>query len=301
MDRASAESRNLSPCLAFPMTPLERAASLPIWTGPVTPEPLPGGITNLNFTVEDAGRRYLVRIGGDIPEHMISRRFEHEAARAAHAAGLSPAVRHAEEAALVIDFIDGRTLTPADIRAPENLDRLATLVLRCHTGIPRHWRGPAPIFWPFQVIRDYAHTLHGHPGLAPLVAAAETLESATGPVEIVFGHNDLLPANLIDDGTRLWLVDWEYAGFNSPLFDLGGLASNAGMTPDERHALLAAYYRRTPDAALLRQAAAMTAASLLRETLWSMVSERHSTLDFDYPAYTAENRARFQAAFEEFR
>jgi thiamine kinase-like enzyme len=151
------------------------------------------------------------------------------------------------------------------------------------------------------VIRDYAHTLLGHPWLPPLLAAAEVLEKATGPVEIVFGHNDLLPANLIDDGARLWLVDWEYAGFNTPLFDLGGLASNAGMTPPERTALLAAYYRREPDAHLLRQAAALTAASLLRETMWSMVSERHSTLDFDYAAYTAENRARLDAAFEEFR
>lgn len=286
------------------MTPLERAATLPIWTAPVTPEPLAGGITNLNFTVEDAGRRYLVRIGGDIPEHMILRRFEREAARAAHAAGLSPAVRHAEEGALVIDFIEGRTLTAQDVRDPANLDRLATLVRRCHTEIPRHWRGPAPIFWPFQVVRDYAHTLRegGTPyDLAPLLAAAETLEQATGHVEIVFGHNDLLPANLIDDGHRLWLVDWEYAGFNTPLFDLGGLASNAGMTEDERTALLAAYYRRDPDAGLLRQAAALTAASLLRETMWSMVSERHSRIDFDYAAYTVENRARFEAAFEEFR
>lgn len=286
------------------MTPEERAAVLPIWTGPVTPEPLAGGMTNRNFTVTDAGRRYLVRIGGDIPEHMIFRRFEREAARAAHAAGLAPAVRHAEEGALVIDFIEGRTLTAADIRDPANLDRLAALVRRCHTGIPRHWRGPAPIFWPFQVVRDYAHTLReGRTpyDLAPLLAAAETLEDATGPVEIVFGHNDLLPANLIDDGARLWLVDWEYAGFNSPLFDLGGLASNAGMTRDERTALLAAYFDREPGPTLLRGAAAMTAASLLRETLWSMVSELHSAIDFDYAAYTAENRARFDAAFEEFR
>jgi thiamine kinase-like enzyme len=282
------------------MTPLERAAALPIWTGPVAPEPLSGGMTNVNFTVADAGRRYLVRVGGDIPEHNVLRRFELAAARAAHAAGLAPAVRHAEEGALVIDFIEGRTLTAADVRDPANLTRLATLVRRCHTEIPRHWRGPAPIFWPFQVIRDYAHTLGNLSDLAPLLVAAETLEAVTGPVEIVFGHNDLLPANLIDDGTRLWLVDWEYAGFNTPLFDLGGLASNAGMTPPEREALLAAYYRRPPDPDLLRRAAAMTAASLLRETMWSMVSELHSTLDFDYPAYTAENRARFDAAFAAF-
>jgi thiamine kinase-like enzyme len=283
------------------MTPLERAASLPIWTGPVAPEPLPGGITNLNFTVRDAGRRYLVRIGGDIPEHMILRRFEHEAARAAHAAGLAPAVRHATDGALVLDFIEGRTLTAEDVRNPGNLDRLASLVRRCHTEVPRHFRGPAPIFWPFQVVRDYAHTLAGDPALPALLAAAETLEEAVGCVEIVFGHNDLLPANLIDDGSRLWLVDWEYAGFNSPLFDLGGLASNAEMPEDQSRALLSAYYQAeiTPD--LLRRAAAMTAASLLRETMWSMVSERHSTIAFDYAAYTAENRARFDAAYEAFR
>ena len=65
------------------MTPLERAASLPLWTGPVEPEALAGGMTNLNFVVRDAGRRYLVRIGGDIPEHGVLRRFELAAARAA--------------------------------------------------------------------------------------------------------------------------------------------------------------------------------------------------------------------------
>jgi thiamine kinase-like enzyme len=292
------------------MTPLEdaraRAAGLPLWSGPVEPEPLAGGITNLNFVVRDAGRRYLVRIGGDIPEHNVVRRFELAAARAAHAAGLSPAVRHWQNGALVLDFIEGRTLTAGDVRDPANRDRLAALVRRCHREIPRHYRGPAPIFWVFQVVRDYAHTLReaGSPylnELPRLTAAAERLEAATGPVEIVFGHNDLLPANLIDDGDRLWLVDWEYAGFNSPLFDLGGLASNAGMSADERAALLAAYYGRPPDAALLQGAAAMTAASLLREAMWSMVSELHSAIDFDYPAYTAENLARFEAAWAAFR
>ena len=82
-------------------------------------------------------------------------------------------------------------------------------------------------------MRDYAHTLRAAaPASSPaLLAAAETLEAAIGPVELVFGHNDLLAANLLDDGKRLWLVDWDYAGFNTALFDLGGLASNAGMTP----------------------------------------------------------------------
>ncbi len=73
------------------------------------------------------------------------------------------------------------------------------------------------------------------------------------------------------------------------------------MDAAQSAALLEAYYRRPPDAELLRRAAAMTAASLLRETLWSMVSERHSRIAFDFAAYTAENRARFDAAWAAFR
>ncbi len=283
-----------------------RAEALAIWSGAVEAAPLAGGITNLNFVVRDAGRRHLVRIGGDIPEHNILRTAELAASRAAAAAGLSPAVRHWEPGALVLDFVEGRTFTAVDVRDSANLPRLADILRRCHKEIPRHFRGPAPMFWVFQVLRDYGHTLREgaspHLGSVPrLLAAGERLEAAVGPVEIGFGHNDLLPANLIDDGSRLWLVDWEYAGFNSPLFDLGGLASNAGMTAAAREALLAEYFGASPDARRIAQLTAMTAASLLRETMWSMVSEMHSTLEFDYSAYTAENLARFEAAWAAFR
>ena len=282
-----------------------RAAELPMWSGRVVPEPLGGGISNLNFTVTDAGRRYVVRVGGDIPAHNVVRSTEHAASRAAHAAGLSPAVRHWEPDVMVLDFIEARTLGAAEVRDPANLDRLAGLLRRCHHEIPRHFRGPAPIFWVFQVVRDYAHRLRDdaspHAAALPgLLTTAEELEAAVGPVEIVFGHNDLLPANILDDGARLWLVDWEYGGFNAPLFDLGGLASNAGMTGPQAEALLGAYFGRPPDDALRHRAAAMTAASLLRETMWSMVSEMTSTLDFDYAAYTAENLSRFEAAYATF-
>ena len=121
-----------------------------------------------------------------------------------------------------------------------------------------------------------------------------------GPIDLVFGHNDLLAANLIDDGSRLWLVDWDYGGWNSPLFDLGGLASNSELPPADRDWLLEAYFDRPLDDELRRRAHAMLTASLLREAMWSMVSEVHSELDFDFVAYTAENLARFERAWAEF-
>jgi thiamine kinase-like enzyme len=279
-----------------------RVASLAIWRGRVDPQPLAGGITNQNFKVDDVGRRYVVRVGDDILVHGVVRANELAASRAASLAGLSPGVAHAEPGILVLDFIEGRTFTPEDIRRPANLERLVDMVRRCHRDIPQYLRGPAAMFWVFHVVRDYAHTLREgnsrHASLLPdLLARAARLEDAVGAIDVVFGHNDLLAANFIDDGKRLWLVDWEYAGFNSPLFDLGGLASNSELSSEQAEQALNLYFGKPVDDDLRRRAAAMTAASLLRETMWSMVSEIHSTVDFDYGAYTAENMRRFEAAY----
>jgi thiamine kinase-like enzyme len=283
----------------------ERIAALSIWSGRVDPRPLAGGITNQNFKVEDGGRRYVVRVGHDLLVHGVVRATELAASRAAHLAGLSPAVVHAEPGILVLDFIEGRTFTAEDVRKPSNLERLIDMVRRCHHDVPKHLRGPAAMFWVFHVVRDYGHTLREgkslHLSMLPdLLARADRLEAAVGPIEVVFGHNDLLAANFIDDGKRLWLLDWEYAGFNSPLFDLGGLASNSELSREQAERALALYFGRPVDDELRRRAAAMTAASLLRETMWSMVSEIHSTVDFDYAAYTAENLRRFEAAYAAF-
>lgn len=283
-----------------------RAAGLPIWTGSVDPVPLDGGITNVNFVVDDGGRKYVVRVGNDIPVHQVMRFNELAASRAAEAAGISPAVRYQETGVLVIDFIEGRTLGEADIRRPDTLERILPVVKRCHYVMPGKLRGPVLMFWVFHVIRDYGWTLEQagspHAGKLPgLRDTAAALERAVGRIDLVFGHNDLLAANFIDDGDRIWLIDWDYAGFNSPLFDLGGLASNNGLSEAQEDWLLEAYFDRPVDAELRRSYTAMKCASLLRETMWSMVSELHSELDFDYPAYTAENLARFEAAFDEFQ
>ena len=279
--------------------------AIDIWRGPVSIAPLEGGITNTNYKVTDDTGAYVVRLGDDIPVHQVLRFNELAASRAAHAAGIAPKVVHAQPGVLVLDFIDSRAYGEEDVREQANLERIVPLIRACHREIPNHLRGPALIFWVFHVLRDYAGTLtdggSAHVGKLPdLLAAADALEAAAGPYDIVFGHNDLLPANILDDGTRLWLVDWDYAGFNSPLFDLGGLASNNGLGEAQERWLLEAYFEAPADDALWRRYQAMKCASLLRETMWSMVSEIHSSLDFDYAAYTAENLTRFQAAYADF-
>ena len=128
------------------MTPEDRVRALGCWSGPVAIEPLGGGITNRNFLVTDAGRRAVVRIGDDIPVHQILRFNELAASRAAFAAGVSPAVLHHEPGALVIDFVEGRTLSAEDLRQRPMLEEALALVARAHREIPRHLRGPALVF-----------------------------------------------------------------------------------------------------------------------------------------------------------
>jgi len=279
---------------------------LSFWRGKVDPQPLSGGITNVNFVVEDVGDKYVVRVGGDIPLHQVMRFNELAASRAAHAAGVSPEVVYAEPGALVLRFIEGKTFEPKDVRKPENLTAIVDLIRRVHRDVPKYLRGPSLVFWAFHVLRDYAGTLRDGasrmiPKLPRLMEITDALETEIGPIDLIYGHNDLLAANLIDDGTRLWLIDWDYAGFNSPLFDLSNLASNNEFTPDMEDWLLQAYFGEAPDGAMLRRYAAMKCASLLREAMWSMVQEIHSDLDFDFVGYTAENLEQFEQAHKAYQ
>ena len=166
---------------------------------------------------------------------------------------------------------------------------------------------PALAFWAFQIVRNYLALLESElgsclaPELSRLRAMNEALEGAVGPIPLVFGHNDLLAANFLDDGSRLWLIDWDYAGFNSPLFDLANLSSNNGFDESRDRALLEGYWQGTPERACRHGFEAMKCASLLRETLWGGLSELRSSIDFDYRGYTRDYLQRLDQAWDRFQ
>jgi len=284
----------------------DKVAQLDFWSSDVDPVPLDGGITNTNFTVDDRGERYVVRVGDDIPVHGVMRFNEIAAARAAHAAGISPEIVYSADGVFIMRFIEGQTLTEQDVRKPQNLENIITLIQTCHNEIPKYFQGPALVFWPFHVCRNYIQTARDGnsrmtDSLPRFLEYNAELENTVGEIKMVFGHNDLLAANFIDDGQRLWLLDWDYAGYNSGLFDLANLSSNNAFSPEQEDGLLETYYQQPVTDRLRRRLAAMKCVSLLRETLWSIVSEIHSTLDFDYMSYTGKNLVRLESALEAFR
>jgi thiamine kinase-like enzyme len=275
---------------------LDKVARLACWRGPVELSQLKGGLTNISFVATCCGEKFVVRCGVDIPVHHVFRDRERATSLAAFEAGLSPEIIHVEPGIMVLRFIDGRTLAEDDLRA--DIGRLVPLLKNCHTKVGRHVRGPVNAFWVFHVIRDYVALLDGD---RRYLEWTERFEEAQVPLPIVFGHHDLLPGNFIDDGERLWLIDWEYGGFGTAMFDLANLSSNGNFDEADDMALLDAYFGRKVGDDLRRAFLAMKAASALREALWALVSDVHlRTPGVDYKAHARDYLARAQAGFDRF-
>jgi len=281
---------------------VERIRELPCWQGEIAAEVLKGGLSNESWKVTDAAGSHVVRFGVDFPFHHVFRDREVMAARAAHAAGFAPAVEWSGPGVMVSAFVGGRTWAEVDLRA--NPGRVGRLLAAFHRDMPALVSGPGAIFWVFHVIRDYAATLAANGSrygaeLPRLMAANAALEAAQVPMPIVFGHHDLLPGNFLEEGARLWLIDFEYAAFGTGMFDLAGAAGNGGLDPDGEAALLEGYFGLAPGPAVLRSFAAMKCAALMREAMWGMVSDIFlAAPGADYGAHVAEYLGRLDAALE---
>jgi thiamine kinase-like enzyme len=245
------------------MTPEDRIRALPIWPSPPTVHRLEVGRTNENFVVECGGRRFFGRLGIDLPHHGIRRRDEARMATLAAELGVGPPIRYARDGILVTDFIDGRPLAASDLQAPETVGRVAQLLRKLHRPAP----SDSPAFELQAVCQRY---LDQTPSTALSDEHRRWISRALTEIPTLHAdtviHADLVPENLIDDGARLWLVDWEYAGRGDPATDLAILAMNAELDPDMTAALL-----RSHGAVDLAVVQALLPAAAIRETLWTLV------------------------------
>jgi thiamine kinase-like enzyme len=268
-------------------------------------EPLGGGITNHNFKVSLDGEAYVLRIGGKDTELLgIDRCAEHTAALAAAAVGTGPEVVAflEDEGALVTRFVEGRPVPVEEMRSPEAIARVVAALKPFHEGpaIPAQ-------FDSFQVVRTYAAAaaergVQVPPEYERAAEVATRIASLRAAQARRPCHNDLLNANFILDGTRLWIVDWEYAGMGDIFFDLANFSVNHELVPDEDDELLRLYFgdRTDVDAASL---AVMRFMSDFREAMWGVVQQGISELDFDFVDYAQRHLERLErtAAAPRFR
>ena len=262
------------------------------------PVVLGGGITNHNYRVRLGGRDYVLRVAGRETEVLgIDRAAERVATELAARLGIGPEVAAASEHGLVTRFIDGRTLEPPELR--HRVDEVAVALRTLHESratLPAAFDVPA-------IVRGYAEVARAR-GVEPPADFGPALERArairaelTGPEhEPVPCHNDLLAANFIDDGERVQIVDWEYAGMGDRYFDLGNFAVNNGLDETGEDALLAAYWGEPATEPRLRALRGMRFMSDLREAMWGVVQSAVSELDFDFAAYARDHFHRLGRA-----
>jgi thiamine kinase-like enzyme len=261
----------------------------------LTLRPLSGGITNRNFLVDADGTtdRWVIRLAGNDTHLLgISREVEHAATIAAAGVGVGPEVTGfiRPEGYLVTRFIEGSPVSDEAVHRPETLARVADSLRRIHDG------PPIPgLFVPFRIVEAY-QALAAARGVAipPEYEVARSitrrieLALLANPIELRPCHNDLLNANFIDDGSRIRIVDWEYAGMGDPFFDLGNFSTNHGLSGTEDEALLTAYEGSVrPDR--LARLTLMRTVSDFREAMWGVLQQGISTLDVDFVAYAAEH------------
>lgn len=258
---------------------------------------MPGGITNRNYRVWDKNGQFVARIGEELHVLGVDRRNERLCHREAERLGVAPPIAFAENGVMVTRYIPSRTLEPVAAREPGFPARLAEVLRQLHLG----WdglEGELFFFSPFQANRTYVTTSRKLGAELPtdiewMLESTRKLSRVLSPYVPTLCHNDMLPANVLDDGGRVWIVDWEYAGIGHPMFDLAGFSINCGYTEELDREFLTAYRGEFLDADL-RELRILKLASLLREALWSVVQTVASDLDFDFRDYALVHFEKFR-------
>jgi thiamine kinase-like enzyme len=264
-------------------------------------QPLDGGLTNRNYKVSTPAGTFVARVFATGSELLaINRDDEYHNTAAAAAAGAGPPVidYRPADGMLVIGYVEGRTLRNEDLAAPGAVHRVAQACRRLHAAQPCRNR-----FDVFElqrsylgVIREWSFRLPA--GYADLMPRFEETRQALAvrPARLVPCHNDLLAANMVDDGERTWLIDYEYSGNNDPCFELGNMWAECHMTLDGLAELIGEYHGERRRSKIAR-ARLLGLAGKYTWTLWGAIQASTSPLDVDFWPWAME---RFDGAAEGF-
>ena len=280
---------NLSPILQR-FKQLRVARSLEI-------QELTGGITNRNYKITADGECLVLRLGGNETQFLgIDRKNEYECSLLAAKVGVAPEpVAFLEpEGYILARFISGKGIPAEEIGTAENI-RLVVESMKAYHAL-EFFPGS---FSPFRVAEEYARTARSFNVQLPKnidrhLEKSREIERAMYrlPLQPRPCHNDLLNGNFIDDGTRIRILDWEYAGMGDIFFDLGNFAVQHDFNDAQDEMLLQAYFGQPTDSQRAHQKL-MKIMSDLREAMWSLVQMGVSNLDFDYAAYGKKYFDRF--------
>ncbi len=273
--------------------------ALPIWQGEPVLEPLIGGLQNSSYTVTDEAGKRVARLGFDNAHLGTVQTSVLTCARAAAEIGISPAITHHEPNLFVMDFIEGRVLTEEEIAEPALVGRIIDeLFAPLHAG-SHAVRDPVIYFDGFLCVRNHARygleSDSPHRSRIPeVIEVIEAIEPVVEPYRPVFCHNDFAHVNvMLDHSDRLWLIDWDFGGFNHPLWDIAELCAYAVSDEALDRFVLERSVGALDEATMaqrLREHRAFKLASYLRQVTWCILQALEGSRTAD-DAATSMTRA----------
>ena len=263
---------------------------------------LPGGLTNRNYKVTTPDGVFVARLSDDGGALLaIDRDCEYRNSLAAAASNAGPPVieYRPQDRLLIIGYLEGQTLSAAEVADQGNIPRIAAACRRLHAGA--RFGNDFDMFAIQRRYREVARTRgfpipDGYDDLAPQLAAAEKALAARAQ-EAVPCHNDLLAANFIDDGDRIWLIDYELSGNNDPCFELGNIAAESYLPAEGLAELVRHYFGRPRRSATARAWLLGGLVGMYGWTLWGAIQNGASPIDYDFWSWAME---RFERAARGF-
>jgi thiamine kinase-like enzyme len=262
---------------------------------------LSGGLTNRNVMVSTPDAVYVARCTDSSSNFLgIDRDEEYYNTKMAEQAGVgAPVIDHRPDLGIMLlGYLNGKTLCNDDFQRQGVVAKVAAGCRELHRG-PR-FRGR---FDMFERQPRYLKTVRDNGFKIPLdyldhadtFARIETALTATDQTTVPC-NNDLLAGNFIEDGERVWIIDYEYSGNNDPCFELGNIWSECGLSIDQLDELVTAYYGRRLRHKIAR-AHLQGIVAKYGWTLWGCIQSASSALEVDFWAWAME---RYEAAVAEF-
>lgn len=285
-----------------------RLKKLPLWESKISIKNIEGGMQNYNHLIQDNNNLYVAKLGGDISHYQIKQYFSLKVSKAAHALGIAPKVVYHEDGIIIFEYIKSKMLTNTEVKKQYIIKKIISLIKLTHLKMGNFIGGPISNFWYFDYIKKSIKILNQYESpysnlFEKFFEDLKLIEKSTGSHKLVFTHNDLNATNILkeNDSERLWLIDWENSGYNFAILDMASLSKNNNFNKDEDRFILNEYFQDFLTLTIEFNFQAFKCAAILKEVLWSMISEIKSRKGFNYTLYTKEKLDFYNKQFNYFK
>ena len=232
-----------------------------------------GGLSNKSFHVTTDKAEYFVRLPGSTAQSLIDRKNEKAITFLVNDLDIDAKLYFFDDDAgiKVSEYLSNAIMTTTEDFLDDNITFLAGKTFK-----KLHSAGfsNVMIFDTRGMLRTYEKAIQDHANqgfklyddYADMKIRVFKLMNDFKPSKLVLCHNDAAQTNWMKAPGRIYLIDWEFAGMNDPMWDLADLSIEANFNDHQDDVLLKSYFA-TDNVESMKQA--MLANKIYIDFVWS--------------------------------